>query len=209
VVRGPEEIADISYCRSTVPESRENVVSVSLRPGTSFDPERFSRNVFTNSACGVCGKTSLEMIRAVHPHHPAGDTAWYARDFLELPGRLAARQAAFSRTGGLHAAGLFDYTQNLILLREDVGRHNAVDKVVGWLLLRERIPASDHLILVSGRASYELVQKVIAAGVPMLAAVGAPSSLAVDLAREYGVTLVGFLRDGRFNVYSGAERIRE
>jgi FdhD protein len=204
IVARREAIWSIAYCQEA---DEPNVVEVRLGPGVAFDPGRFSRNVYTTSSCGICGKTSIDLVRGACPAPPVGRQR-VPRDVLTaLPATLRRAQPVFSRTGGLHAAGLFDPTGRLLLQREDVGRHNAVDKVIGRLLLDGSLPASDRLLLVSGRASFELVQKALAAGIPLLAAVGAPSSLAVDLARELGLTLVGFLRDQRFNVYAGEERI--
>lgn len=206
VVGGKDGIWHVAYCQET-PEAQRNVVEVMLAPSVPFDPARFSRNVYTTSSCGVCGKTSIDLVQAVCPRRPAGN-ARFQRDLLpRLPAVLREAQAVFSHTGGLHAAGLFDPEGRLLLLREDVGRHNAVDKVIGALLLEGALPASDRLLLVSGRASFELVQKALMAGIPALAAVGAPSSLAVELAGDLGLTLVGFLSERRFNVYAGEERI--
>ncbi len=204
IVASRQAIWSIVHCQ----EGEEpNVVDVLLAPGVAFDPQRFSRNVYTTSSCGVCGKTSIDLVRTVCPARPVGRER-IAREVLTgLPETLRQAQAVFSRTGGLHAAGLFDAAGKLLLRHEDVGRHNAVDKLIGRLLLDGELPASDRVLLVSGRASFELVQKALVAGIPMLAAVGAPSSLAVELAQELGLTLVGFLRGGRFNVYAGEERI--
>jgi FdhD protein len=209
IVAGREAIAAIAYCDAGE-EAERNVVEVALRPGVPFDPARFSRNVYTTSSCGVCGKTSIDLVRAQCPARPVGHERIprIAREvLLSLPDALRRAQPVFARTGGLHAAGLFDAAGRLLLQHEDVGRHNAVDKVIGRLLLDGALPAADRILLVSGRASFELVQKALAAGIPVLAAVGAPSSLAVELARESGLTLAGFLRDGRFNIYAGEERI--
>lgn len=203
------QVAGIAFCEEAPAEAARNIVEVTLAPGAAFDPSRFSRNVYTSSSCGVCGRGSIELVREALPA-PSPPSAGPRLDdsmLIELPRRLAAAQATFAATGGLHAAALFSAAGALEMVREDVGRHNAVDKVVGALLLAGRLPAADRLLLVSGRASFELVQKALLAGLPALAAVGAPSSLAVDLAREHGMTLVGFLRDGRFNVYSGDHRL--
>jgi FdhD protein len=204
IVTAREAIWSIVHCQEA---AEPNVVDVLLEPGVPFDPLRFSRNVYTTSSCGVCGKTSIDLVRTVCPARPVGRER-IAREVLTgLPETLRRAQAVFARTGGLHAAGLFDAAGRLLLRHEDVGRHNALDKLIGRLLLDGALPASDRLLLVSGRASFELVQKALVAGIPVLAAVGAPSSLAVELAQELGLTLVGFLRDGRFNVYAGEERI--
>ncbi len=183
------------------------MVEVFLAPEVEFDPARFTRNVYTTSSCGVCGKTSLELLQTACPAPPRGDFRVGAATLAALPAKLREAQPVFERTGGLHASGLFSPEGELLLLREDVGRHNALDKVIGALLLEDRLPASDTLVLVSGRASYELVQKAVMAGIPVLVAVGAPSSLAVATARELGMTLVGFLREDTFNVYAGEGRI--
>jgi FdhD protein len=204
ILAAREAIWSIAYCQ----ESEEpNVVEVHLAPEVPFDPRRFSRNVYTTSSCGVCGKTSIDMVRAVCPARPVGRQRIAPKVLTGLPETLRRAQPVFSRTGGLHAAGLFDAAGRLLLLHEDVGRHNAVDKLIGTLLLDGALPASDRILLVSGRASFELVQKAAAAGIPVLAAVGAPSSLAVELATDLGLTLVGFLRGERFNVYAGEDRI--
>ena len=202
-----DEIWRIDYCDSGAPEEADNIVEVHLKPGTPFDPDQLTRHVYTSSSCGVCGKTTLEAVRVACPTAPVGNLHLRPEQLTSLPGCLREAQPVFSTTGGLHAAGLFDSEGRLQELREDVGRHNAVDKVVGALLLEDRLPGRNCILLVSGRASFELVQKAALAGIPVLAAVGAPSSLALDLARDRGMTLVGFLREGRFNVYSGAERI--
>lgn len=207
MLRHQGDVWRIDYCDASSSPDPNNVVEVSLSPGVDFDAERLSRHVFTSSSCGVCGRASLEAVRISCPGAPIGTFRLHPKQLLRLPANLREAQPVFSETGGLHAAGLFDGTGRLLVLREDVGRHNAVDKVVGSLLLEERLPGSDRVLLVSGRASFELVQKAVLAGIPVLAAVGAPSSLAVELATEMGLTLVGFLREGRFNVYSGADRI--
>ncbi len=201
IVASRKSIARIRYCADP---QNYNVVTVELQPGTSFDPQKFSRHVYTTSSCGVCGKASLEMVRAALPPKAMRKTAATPSDeiLLSLPGRLREAQNIFSRTGGLHAAALFDVAGKLRLLREDVGRHNALDKVIGALLLENQLPVSNGILLVSGRASFELVQKTVMAGIPTMAAVGAPSSLAVALAREFGITLIGFLRDDRYNLYT-------
>ena len=185
-----------------------NTVRVELRGGVPVDTRRLERHFYTASSCGVCGKTSLEALAAGRPISIAAGRPVIAPAVVHaLPDRLRAAQAVFDRTGGLHAAALFDASGHLVQLREDVGRHNAVDKLVGWALREGRLPLADAVLLVSGRASFELVHKALAAGVPVLAAVGAPSSLAVETARAYGMTLLGFVRGGRFNAYCGAERI--
>ena len=184
-----------------------NAVNVFLAPGVSIDFTQLTRHVFASSSCGLCGKATIQ---AVHQHfEPTKSTMVVsARTLLGLPDRLRQSQEAFERTGGLHAAGLFDARGNLLVAREDVGRHNAVDKVIGFALLRELLPLDRHILMVSGRASFEIMQKALAGRIAMVAAVSAPSTLAVQFARASGQTLVGFLRGNRMNVYSRPKRIR-
>lgn len=206
VVSRADDLTELTYCQG--PEEQEyNVVEARLAAGRAFDLEHVRRNVYTTSSCGVCGKASLEAVEALGCTLLGEGPEISAGLVPELPDRLREGQGVFDRTGGLHAAGLFDIAGHLRSVSEDVGRHNAVDKVVGRELLERRLPAADKVLVVSGRASFELVQKSIVAGIPVLVAVGAPSSLAVDLARRFRQTLVGFARDGGFNVYTGAERI--
>jgi FdhD protein len=188
-------------------ENTYNVLDVTLAPGVPA-PEP-NRNFYTTSSCGVCGKASIEAVETVSAYDVGADAATVTAIALTgFPGELRARQAVFDKTGGLHAAALFDAaTGELLVLREDVGRHNAVDKVVGWAALNDRLPLTGTVLQVSGRASFELVQKAVMAGIPILAAVSAPSSLAVELAEASGLTLVGFLRGESMNVYSRPDRI--
>ena len=188
-----------------------NVLDTTLAPGVRVPSADEARRFYTTSSCGVCGKASIDAVRTTSHYAPpspdevAVDAAWIA----ELPDRLRAEQAAFDKTGGLHAAALFDaVTGELLVIREDVGRHNAVDKVVGWALQEERLPLRSTVLQVSGRASFELVQKAVMAGIPVLSAVSAPSSLAVELADESGLTLIGFVRGQSMNVYAHAQRVR-
>jgi FdhD protein len=188
----------------------ENVVQVELADGVKPALHRLERNFYTTSSCGVCGKVSLAAVHAtVKRPLGAGRPVVGASLVPELPERLRAAQRGFDHTGGIHAAGLFDVAGNLLCIREDVGRHNAVDKVIGASLQAGRLLGAGGILVVSGRASFELVQKAVVAGIPILAAVGAPSSLAIGLAKEAGATLLGFVRPGRFNVYTGGERIDE
>jgi FdhD protein len=185
-----------------------NIVDVDLAPGV--DPPLWSldRTTYTTSACGVCGKSSIEAVRANAHWSVQDDPLLVSPETLyTLPRQLREHQKIFDKTGGLHAAGIFDAVGNLLCLREDVGRHNAVDKAIGWALREDRLPLRGHMLAVSGRASFELVQKAAAAGIPLLAAVSAPSSLAVELAQAAGMTLAGFVRGQTANVYAGAERI--
>jgi FdhD protein len=201
IIRSPADVAFAKPC------SGANTVRVELDDGVTVALDRLERHFYTTSSCGVCGKTSLEALHAEGVTRVEGSLQIAHGDLVLLPDRLREAQAVFARTGGLHAAGAFDAAGELKVVREDVGRHNAVDKVVGALLRDGQLPASGLGLVVSGRASFELMQKAIVAGMPLLAAVGAPSSLAVELAREFNVTLVGFLRDRSFNVYAGEERI--
>ncbi len=186
----------------------ENSITITLRGEPSPDLSSQTRHFYLTSSCGVCGKASVSsLVAAGCTAPPRGRPRVDTATILGLPEALRATQPVFDRTGGLHAAALFDASGKLQLVREDVGRHNAVDKLVGRSVLDGRVPLNDSLLLVSGRASFELVQKALMAGIPILAAVGAPSSLAVETAMRFGMTLAGFLRDGRFNIYSGAERI--
>ncbi len=214
VIRSPADITDIKLCDGTAcghgdHDGLGNIADVTLAAGVAIAPGA-RRNFLTTSACGICGKTSIQDICVLPQAALAGDTARFTPAVLAmLPERLRDAQRVFARTGGLHAAGLFTADGELIAVREDVGRHNAVDKVVGWALLDGRLPLAGCILLVSGRASFELVQKTVLAGIPLLAAVSAPSSLAVDLAGEAGLTLVGFLRGPSMNVYAGAHRLSD
>jgi len=187
----------------------QNSVRVTLRPGVQIDLNRLERNFYTTSSCGVCGKTSLEALE-MNSFPALAVPGWQidAWTIGALPERLRQGQSVFEQTGGVHAAGLFTPDGKSVIVREDVGRHNAVDKVIGAQFLAGRIPLPDHVLVVSGRASFELMQKAIAAGIPMLVAVGAPSSLAVEVAEKFGATLIGFTRAGGFNIYNGASRVR-
>ena len=202
-----DDIWRIAYCEDSDSDDAANTVEVHLQPGVAVDPERFRRNVYTSSSCGVCGKESIAALRRLGGQPPAGNLVVEGRTIRSLPEKLLSSQKVFSRTGGLHACGVFSRHGALELVREDVGRHNAVDKAVGRLLLDGALPAASSIFLVSGRTSFELVHKTMAAGVSVLLSVGAPSSLAVDTARAFGMTLVGFVREDRFNVYCGRHRI--
>src|SRR4028119_404014 len=210
VVSSRQDIERISYCvdPNVDGEQRYNIVNVKLREGLSIDLQPLERHFFTTSACGVCGKASLEALRlrgcSVIP-----DTLEVAAEVIySLPEQLRSAQRVFSTTGGLHAAALFDAQGQLLSVQEDVGRHNALDKLVGSAVLSNQLPFNNHIVMVSGRSSFEILQKCLAAGVPVVCAVSAPSSLAVSLAQEFGITLVGFLRGEQFNIYSGKERLR-
>ncbi|MEW6282389.1 MAG: formate dehydrogenase accessory sulfurtransferase FdhD [Candidatus Eremiobacterota bacterium] len=205
VLTDPGQVQRIAYCAEP---QNYNVVNLELKSGHEVDFARLSRHVYTTSSCGVCGKASLDLVEQACPRRPIGSAVRLDPAFLTgLPARLRQAQSLFERTGGLHGSGLFDAGGSLLDAREDVGRHNALDKVVGARFLAGKLPADDCVLLLSGRASFELLQKAVLAGIPVVASVGAPSSLAVEVARRYGVTLVGFLSDRRFNVYSGEERL--
>jgi FdhD protein len=208
VVRSRDDVDQVRYCVGGPEEQQFNVVTVALRPSARFDPARVERSFYTTSSCGVCGKASLEALEMQESPVPSEGPFLDAPILAGLPDALRSRQRVFERTGGLHAAGLFDAAGTLELLREDVGRHNAVDKLAGALVLDGRYPVAERVLAVSGRASFEIMQKALMAGIPLVAAVGAPSSLAVSVAEEFGMTLAGFVRDGGFNVYAGPSRIR-
>ena len=209
IVRTADDIASIDVCGPPAPDTgNHNVIRVELRPEVEVDLGRLQRHFYTTSSCGVCGKTSLDALRATGIEAPPADTPKFSQAVItRLPERLRNAQRTFDETGGLHAAAAFDTDGQLLVTMEDVGRHNAVDKVIGELLRRAQLPAHELGLIVSGRASFELMQKAAVAGMPLLAAVSAPSSLAVALAREFGTTLIGFLRGETFNVYSGSERL--
>jgi FdhD protein len=207
IVGSRQQIASLSHA----PDEKQNGanrVRIDLAQGVELDPELTRRNFFAASSCGICGKASIDSVR-VRGIAPANPDFRLAPDVLwGMPDKLRQAQAIFGRTGGLHAAGLFNAEGELLVLREDVGRHNAVDKVVGWALLEGCVPLRQDVLLVSGRGGFEIVQKAAVAGVPVVASVSAPSDLAVNLARELGLTLVGFLRGHRFVIYSGERRLQ-
>jgi len=208
IIAARADIVTIGPCGPPAANGLINVVRVELAPAVRVDLDRLERHFYTSSSCGVCGKSSLEAV-AVQGRYDIRTAQFTiaASRLRQLPASLMAQQPTFATTGGLHASGLFSADGRVIDSREDVGRHNALDKLIGSALLADRLPLFDCGVVVSGRASFELLQKAMMAGLPMLAAVGAPSSLAVDLAREFGITLLGFLRDDRYNVYSHPERI--
>jgi FdhD protein len=185
-----------------------NVIRVTLKPDADPPLDRLERHFYTTSSCGVCGKASLDALYVNGRGSLSGEKTAFSPAILnDLPGRVRERQPVFAETGGLHAAAVFGPDGEIVVVREDVGRHNATDKAIGALLEAGEVPAHGYGLFVSGRASFELMQKSLVAGIPVLVAVGAPSSLAVDTANEFGMTLIGFLRDGNFNIYAGGERI--
>lgn len=210
ITRG-EDVSSGEFCAGAADDhlNTYNVLNITLAPGVPAPAADLARNFAISSSCGLCGKSSIDAVRT-RSNYPIADDPLRLRsaDLAELPNRLRAEQQIFDKTGGLHAAGIFDgATGQLLVVREDVGRHNAVDKVVGWAASNRRIPLTSTVLMVSGRASFELVQKAYMAGIPALAAVSAPSSLAVELAEEVGMTLIGFVRDSSMVVYSGPERV--
>jgi FdhD protein len=210
VVQQREDIQRIRYCVDPDVDGaqRYNIVNVELRDDLLPDLQPLERHFYTTSACGVCGKASLESLKLRGYPTNLSDMQVSTEVLYQLPDRLQAAQGIFKSTGGLHAAALFDTAGNLLALQEDVGRHNALDKLIGAAFLSGELPLHDRIVLVSGRASFEILQKCIAAEVAIVCAVSAPSSLAVDLAKEFGITLIGFLRGERLNVYHGLERVR-
>ncbi len=208
ILSGPDDIAEITGPDADDVDNPTNIIRIDVADGVDVDLASLQRNFYTTSSCGVCGKASLEALEiddctALHDI----DFKLPAEMIPRLPHRLRDAQPLFETTGGIHAAGLFDADANLVALREDVGRHNAMDKLVGARLLADELPANQHAVVLSGRASFELLQKALRASIPFVVAVGAPSSLAVDLADEFGITLVGFARNGRFNVYTHPDRV--
>ncbi|MGC2323428.1 MAG: formate dehydrogenase accessory sulfurtransferase FdhD [Terriglobales bacterium] len=206
LIQKREQIASLSEESAAKPEARGNLVQVELT-GAEFEREHMQRNFFVASSCGICGKASIDAIRVRGVSPPNPEFRFDPELLCTLPDKLRAAQTIFGRTGGLHAAGLFSAEGELIAVREDVGRHNAVDKIAGWALLNRTLPLANHALVVSGRGGFEIIQKALVAGIPLLASVSAPSGLAVRLARELGLTLVGFLRGRRFLIYSGEQRL--
>lgn len=208
IIKEKSDLIKAEYLAHKSVDSRENRLLIGLSKNVDFDIKRLERHFYTSSSCGVCGKASIEAIETKCDLQLTHNQAIINKKTISsLPITLRNSQKLFKETGGIHAAGIFDTEGKLILLREDVGRHNAVDKVIGAALQKDLFPLSNYILQVSGRTSFELVQKALMAGVPILSAVGAPSSLAVDLAKEYGMTLLGFVKGERFNIYSGGERI--
>ena len=206
IVRESKEIFEITSCLTTERPS-DNVVNIALTDPARFDAAKLSRHVFSSSSCGICGKATIEAVMLQFPPIETGPTI-ESQVILQLPRKLAAAQETFQRTGGLHACALFDASGELLLLREDVGRHNALDKLIGHQLLAKRLPLGECILLLSGRVSFEMTQKALAAGLAIIAAISAPTSLAVEFAQANNQTLIGFLRGESMNIYTGAGRIR-
>lgn len=210
VIAKRDNVRTVRYCGGRGADGRNtyNVLDVTLAPGIEPPGLDVTRNFYTTSSCGVCGKASLDAVRLISRYAPGDDPATVAAATVQaMPDQLRSAQKVFASTGGLHAAALFSVDGTMLVVREDIGRHNAVDKVIGWALEHSRIPLGATVLLVSGRASFELTQKAVMSGIPVLAAVSAPSSLAVSLAEESGVTLVAFLRDDSMNVYTRPDRV--
>ena len=208
IIHGTEDIESIDVVGEVDKESgTKNIVRVSIKPSVTIDEDSLTRHFYTTSSCGVCGKTSIEAIYNKDCQTNKSNFSIHRSALTGLPEKLREQQIIFGKTGGLHAAALFNAHGEIILVREDVGRHNAVDKIIGAMLRRKKLPASELGIIVSGRTSFELMQKTIVAGIPMLAAVSAPSSLAISLAEKFNITLIGFLRNKKFNIYSTSKRI--
>jgi len=208
IINSSSEVLSAKYCKNvTVENGGDNVMRVELAPEVAFNPKDFQRNFYTNSSCGVCGKASIDHVKQIC--EPISDLKFnLSREvILGLPQSLEATQDVFKHTGGLHGCGLFNIQGELLLHKEDVGRHNALDKLIGSLLITNQMPVEQKVLMLSGRISFELVQKGVKAGIAVIVAVGAPSSLSIDLAREYGVTLIGFLKEKGYNIYTGSERI--
>ena len=210
IIDSPGQVAGTAHVGQPDPATGlQNILRVEMAAGVSLDLERLERHFYTTSSCGVCGKASLDALRVTGLAPLTGNaTTFSGEELLALPDAVRTLQPVFAETGGLHAAAAFGPDGEIGVVREDVGRHNATDKLIGRLFADQELPASDMGLFVSGRASFELMQKTLVAGIPLLAAVGAPSSMAVDTARDFGMTLVGFLRDGSFNIYAGGQRIR-
>ena len=204
LIRNAKDIFDITQCGAT---DEDQVVNVTLRDPAALDPAKLTRNVFSSSSCGVCSKATIAAVRQTFP--PIDDQSVVAGEVvLSLPATLREKQETFQRTGGLHACAVFNLDGELLSVREDVGRHNALDKLIGRALLDEQLPLRQSILVLSGRVSFEMMQKALAAGIPIIAAISAPSSLAVEFARESNQTLIGFVRGDTMNIYAGAERVR-
>ena len=207
VINNSSDVLEIAYCQQGEASLHRNILNVFLSPEVEINLDRLKRNVYASSSCGLCGKASIESLQNIFEPLNKIETVISVDKILTLAQKLRAKQSTFDKTGGLHAAGIFDRNGELLVLREDIGRHNAVDKILGHLFLKNRMPLEDCVLMVSGRASFEIIQKSLAGRVGIICAVSAPSSLAVDMSKESGQTLIGFLRERKFNVYSHKERI--
>lgn len=209
ILKNYKDVLSIKYCTdlNTI-ENKENIVRVELQPDVEFDLKTLERNFYTSSSCGVCGKASIDAVRiVVETSYETDSIKIQSSLIIQLPELLRKQQNVFEYTGGLHASALFNLNGNLLLIREDVGRHNALDKLIGAAFASNILPLNNHILLLSGRASFELIQKAAMAGIKVVCAVGAPSSLAVEMANEFGITLIGFLNKERFNIYCNSDRV--
>ncbi len=211
IIHSGDQVESVEHCGTSADDSGlRNIIRVTCKPDVDIDLDRLQRHFYTTSSCGVCGKASLEALRVSGQKSLADKTVTFLRTVIVgMPDKLSAKQQVFTKTGGLHAAAVFNRAGEILCVKEDVGRHNAVDKVVGSLLLEGKLPANELGLIVSGRASFELMQKALVAGIPLLAAVSAPSSLAVQMAQDFDMTLIGFLRQDKFNIYAGEQRVIE
>lgn len=207
IIQSFTDLLSVKHCCEVGKEEQENIIRAELQPNIQLNWNKLDRHFYTTSSCGVCGKSSIEAVTDSCKTRVVSDLTIDAQTILSLPQKLNEAQLAFKYTGGIHASALFDQQSNMQLVREDVGRHNALDKLIGACVIKNELPLSNHVLLLSGRISFELVQKSAQAGIPIIAAIGAPSSLAVDLANEMNITLVGFLKQEKFNIYTHQERI--
>ena len=208
IINSMADVLSVKYCEDLGrKEGMENLMRVELQPSIEIDDQQFKRNFYTTSSCGVCGKASIDSIKVTCDPIESEEISVAKALLFEMPDKLREAQKVFQHTGGLHACGLFDLEGKLTFHNEDVGRHNALDKFIGSLLIRGSVQASGSILMLSGRISFELVQKALRAGIQVIAAVGAPSSLAVNLANEFGITLIGFLKNEKFNIYTGKQRV--
>ncbi len=208
IINSHEEVLSLRHCKKVKSDlEQDNIAIVKLSEACTFDPKLLHRHQYTSSSCGICGKTSLDLVKTATKHPLSGAFTFSKKMLFTLDKKVEGTQNVFRHTGGLHAAALFNKEGTLIILREDIGRHNAVDKIIGACLSEKKVPLSNCLLWVSGRAGFELVQKATMAGIPAMASVGAPSSLAVSLAKESKMILVGFLRDRKGNAYAGGDRL--
>lgn len=207
IIAGMDDVRHIEYCTDQFGEKCQNIVRVEIRPEIRLDWEQFQRHFYTNSSCGICGKASIESLEQMHLSESKSEVTIGAKSILGLIDKMREAQGVFEHTGGLHAAAIFDANGNLIYSREDIGRHNALDKVIGAALFKNLLPLDENLVMLSGRSCFELIQKSIAASIPIVVSVGAPSSLAVETATKFGISLIGFTKRQSFNIYSKSERI--
>ena len=208
IIQHPNQVQSISAVKSWNPDAAGNIILIRLSPNVKLDLKKLERHFYTSSSCGVCGKSSIDAVHQSGGKSLSAIKSQVSQQYIyKLPGIVKANQAIFQQTGGLHGAGLFDLNGNLLLLKEDVGRHNAVDKLIGAAFQKDWLPIHDKIILLSGRISFELIQKSLMAGIPIVVAVGAPSTLAIHLAKASSMTVVGFVKENSFNIYCGAERV--